>query len=143
MLDTSCSFHLLNKTVIDECKSFTCGNDDLDDFFKNEAENYTKQLIAKSYCFRLKSDLSVMICAFTLSNSKIKVKGLKKRKEITQNIPHGKILEGYPAVLIGRLGVDRYYQRQGIGNELSPIVYPIWQNKVVFMNYSQTNKKIL
>jgi hypothetical protein len=81
MLDTSCSFHLLNKTVIDECKSFTCGNDDLNDFFKNEAENYTKQLIAKSYCFRLKTNLSVMICAFTLSNSKIKVKGLKKTEE--------------------------------------------------------------
>ncbi|KAA6351264.1 hypothetical protein EZS27_001410 [termite gut metagenome] len=27
-------------------------------------------------------------------------------------------MEGYPAVLIGRLGVDINYQRQGIGNEL-------------------------
>ncbi|KAA6351265.1 hypothetical protein EZS27_001411 [termite gut metagenome] len=94
MLDTSCSFHLLNKTVIDECKSFTCGNDDLNDFFKNEAENYTKQLIAKSYCFRLKTNLSVMICAFTLSNSKIKVKGLKKGRKLLKTYLTEKLWRG-------------------------------------------------
>ncbi|KAA6342920.1 hypothetical protein EZS27_009380 [termite gut metagenome] len=118
MLEASCSLHPLNETVINECKPFTCGNNDLDDFFKNDAENYAKQLIGKSYCFRLETDLSTIICAFTLSNSKIKVKGLDKKRKIVKNIPHRKSLEGYPAVLIGRLGINIEHQRQGVGDEL-------------------------
>jgi GNAT superfamily N-acetyltransferase len=37
---------------------------------------------------------------------------------LTENIPHEKHLSSYPALLIGRLGVNKKYAKRGIGSEL-------------------------
>ena len=37
---------------------------------------------------------------------------------MTENIPHEKTLNSYPATLIGRLGVDKEFSGKGIGTEL-------------------------
>jgi hypothetical protein len=46
---------------------FSCGNDDLDEFFNKDAHYYSAQLLGKSYCFRLKDNLNIIICAFSVS----------------------------------------------------------------------------
>lgn len=33
------------------CQDFSCGNDDLDDFFKNGAIRYDEDLMGKTYCW--------------------------------------------------------------------------------------------
>jgi GNAT superfamily N-acetyltransferase len=116
-LTDSCFISTLdNKTQI-QSQPFSCGDEDLDDFFLNNADNYAQQLLGKSYCYRLKKDQSVIVCAFTLSNSSIDAKNLpnSRKKKLTGNIPYEKQLSSYPATLIGRLGVSKTYRKKGIG----------------------------
>ena len=100
--------------------NFSCGDRDLDDFFLNDAIKYERQLLGKTFCFRLKSDWSVIVCMFTLSNASVDSRKLpnSRRKKLTENIPHEKSLSSYPAALIGRLGVNKEFGGKGIGAEL-------------------------
>jgi hypothetical protein len=68
-----CTFGVLNENIINECHSFLCGNDDLDEFFQHDAPLYSRQLLGKSYCFRLDDDMRIIVCAFTVSNDSIRV----------------------------------------------------------------------
>ena len=103
-----------------EISRFSCGDKDLDDFFLNDAAKYERQLLGKSYSIRLKSNSSIVVCAFTLSNSSIDARNLpnNRRRKLTENIPYEKSLSSYPATLIGRLGVDKDFGGKGIGTEL-------------------------
>jgi ribosomal protein S18 acetylase RimI-like enzyme len=123
-LKDECFFSVLNNEVLNECKRISCGIDDLDEFFEQDVDNYTQQLLGKSYCFRLQIDSSTIVCVFTVSNSKLRVRDLpsSRKERITKNIPFEKRFDGYPAVLIGRLGVNIDYQRKGIGNELMEFI---------------------
>ena len=38
-LESSCIRTVLSSSVLNRCKSFSCGNDDLDSFFFNDAVN--------------------------------------------------------------------------------------------------------
>ncbi|MDR0546981.1 MAG: GNAT family N-acetyltransferase [Dysgonamonadaceae bacterium] len=92
----------------------------MDDFFRNDADDYLRQLLGKSYCYTLDENPNVIVCAFTLSNSSMDVKRLpnnRKMKVIT-DIPREKHLSSYPAMLIGRVGVNKDFGKQGIGSEL-------------------------
>lgn len=102
--------------------SFSCGDEDLDGFFRNDAENYASQLLSKTYCFSLKDKPDVVVCAFTVSNDGIRREHLTNnaRRRVAKNIPFLKAskLCTFPAVLIGRLGVSKDFVRSGIGSEL-------------------------
>ena len=52
---------------------FSCGDKDLDEFFTNDCIDFTKQLLGKTYCYRLNEDPSKVVCAFTLANAGIRV----------------------------------------------------------------------
>ena len=103
-----------------QSRSFSCGDEDLDDFFLHDADKYERQLLAKSYCFCLDRDNSVIVCVFTLSNAHIDARKLpnNRKRKMTENIPYEKSLSSYPAALIGRLGVNKQYGGKGIGTEL-------------------------
>lgn len=62
-------------------QSFSCGNADLDEFFQHDAPLYSRQMLGKSYCFRLDENPSVIVCAFTLSNDSIRVDMLPNSRE--------------------------------------------------------------
>ena len=99
---------------------FSCGDKDLDDFFLNDAIKYERQLLGKTYFFRLDEDNSTVVCMFTLSNSSIDARNLpnNRKRKLTEKIPHEKSLSSYPATLIGRLAVNKEYSGKGIGKEL-------------------------
>jgi GNAT superfamily N-acetyltransferase len=122
-LKTCSQFQFGEKTEI-EWSQFSCGDNDLDSFFLNDAANYERQLLGKTYCFALNETSSVIVCAFTLSNSSIDVRNIprSRRDKVTKNIPHEKSFSSYPAVLIGRLGVSREYGGRGIGTELMEFI---------------------
>ena len=103
-----------------ESFKFSCGDKDLDNFFLHDAVKYERQLLGKTYLFRLDNNNSVIVCAFTLSNSSIDSRNLpnNRKKKLTENIPHEKSLSSYPATLVGRLGVDMEFGGKGIGTEL-------------------------
>lgn len=103
---------------------FYCGDTDLDNFFQNEAILYSKQLLGKSYCFRLEQDPTIVVCAFTVANASMRVDFLPnaRKKKISKNIPHQKEHKSYPAVLVGRLGVNIGYQSHHVGCELMDFI---------------------
>lgn len=121
---SQCTFRLYDESVIENCAEFICGHADLDDFFKNDAVNYTLQLIGKTYCFTLDEHPEEIVCAFTLSNDSIKLKNIPnaRKRKINANIPFAKHFNSYPAVLIGRLGVNANYAGKGIGRELMDFI---------------------
>jgi GNAT superfamily N-acetyltransferase len=110
---------LYDLTSPDDMVDFTCGDHDLDDFFTNDCFGYARQLLGKSYCYKLDSDPTQVVCAFTLANAGIRVDDLPnaRKKKIETDIPHVKSLKDYPAVLIGRLAVSMKFHSQHIGSD--------------------------
>lgn len=119
-LEDQCSFHVFTREVHNICIDFSCNDEDLDDFFNKDCHNYSDQLLGKTYCFRLDSNLQEVVCAFTLSNDSIKASFLPnaRKKKVTKEIPQAKQMKSYPAVLIGRLGVNKKFRDKGIGTSL-------------------------
>lgn len=117
-------FTVLDEDIIDVARDFSCGNPDLDDFFHNDCLAYSKSLFGKSYCFYKKSSREDVICAFTVSNASIFTNRLpnSRKKKIGKTIPFEKRDLIYPAVLIGRLGVNHKYQRYHVGTELMDFI---------------------
>lgn len=60
-LSDSCTFHELTDDILAVCHPFSCGNEDLDDFFAHDATRYAHFLMGKTYCFLSTSLLS--LCA--------------------------------------------------------------------------------
>lgn len=110
-------FHL--ESLSTPISNFDCSNPDLNDFFINDAIDYVNALMGKSYCFTLKSDLSQVVCAFTISNDSLNLREHSSRKNnVNRNIPNAKRMKTYPAVKIGRLGVSKDFQKMGVGSQL-------------------------
>ncbi len=114
-----CTLKVFNNSLLDFCLPFDCGNDDLNEFFAKDIINYSAQLLGKSYCFTLDDDPRIIICAFTISNDSIKTINLPngRKKKLTKVIPRDKQMRSYPAVLIGRLGVNKFYRKDLVGNQ--------------------------
>lgn len=100
------------------CGGFTCGNDDLDDFFLKDASKYAEELLGKTYCWVTDEVPRRIVSMFTLSNDSIKTRNLlsKERNKLQRKISNVKRGRSYPATLIGRLGVSK--ECQGNGNHV-------------------------
>jgi GNAT superfamily N-acetyltransferase len=123
-LADKCTFRLLTRELIATCKPFSCGYDDLDEYFLKDSPLWADQMYGKTYCFVLKDDPKTIVCAFSLSNETIRVDLLpnSQKKRFLKEIPKEKRMRRYPAVLIGRLGVDTQFANNGIGTELMQIL---------------------
>ena len=125
----SCTLQTYNQKIIDSCNPFDCDHEDLNDFFKNDVDNYSSELLGKTYCFTLDSDPNIIVCAFTISNDSIKTTHLPnaRKKKVAKDIPRQKQMRSYPAVLIGRLGVHKDYrniegEEDNIGKQLMDFI---------------------
>lgn len=123
-LADKCTFRLLTRELIATCKPFSCGYDDLDEYFLKDSPLWADQMYGKTYCFVLKDDPQTIVCAFSLSNETIRVDLLpnSQKKRFLKEIPKEKRMRRYPAVLIGRLGVNVQFSNNGIGTELMQIL---------------------
>ena len=117
-LSDNCVFCAYTKEVAD-ASSFSCGLEDMDDFFRVDAFDYAAFKMGQSYCFRLTESPDDIVCAFTLSNDSIRIYDLpRSRRDLMLHITrHRKRLNRYPGVLLGRIGVNVNYLRRGIGSE--------------------------
>ena len=117
-LQSNCSLLPVNKP--EEMSGFTCGDQDLDGFFTLDCFAYARQLLGKTYCYRLNEDSDKVVCAFTLANAGVRVSDLPnaRRKKIEAGIPHAKALKDYPAVLVARLGVSSEFRSKHIGSDV-------------------------
>ena len=116
-----CTLGILTQDVLDTSYPFTCGNDeDMDEFFRDDAVDYTYFKMGKSYCFRLDAAPKQIIACFTVSNDSLRIYDLpSSRKKAMWDITNReKMLSRYPGVLIGRLAVNIDYARRGIGSQI-------------------------
>ena len=98
-------------------KPFDCGNADLNDFLLNDAKAYASRLLAVTY---LLEDDKELLAFFSVSNDRISINESDKAtwRKIKKEFPHSKHRSDYPAVKIGRLGVDKKHQNEHIGRSL-------------------------
>lgn len=113
-------FCKLDREMMNSSKSFSCGNVDLDEFFQGDFIVYAESLFGKSYCFINIEKTDELICAFTVANASIFTNRLPnaRKKKVGKEVPFLKRDLIYPAVLIGRLGIDIKYQHCHVGTEL-------------------------
>lgn len=76
---------------------------------------YSKEHLGKTYVF-VDNDTSEIVAFFTVSNDSIKTTFIPKNStnRVQRKIPGLKHLRTYPAVLIGRLGVNKSFQGKGL-----------------------------
>jgi GNAT superfamily N-acetyltransferase len=102
---------------------FDCGDDDINEFLREDALLYQDQKIASTYLFTDKGKIAAF---FSISNDCLKDLGedrgysnnIWNRFHRKTGIPNDKRIRKYPAVLIGRLGIDKQYQGNKLGNKL-------------------------
>ena len=120
-IEDNCEFVEWSRPLIENCSDFSCAHDkDIENFFKNDFENYNNQLLGKSYGF-VKADTSLeLVAAFTVSNSMLPVSSLPKniKNKINRPIPNIKRNSQYPAVLVGQLAVFDSFAGKHIGDEI-------------------------
>lgn len=123
-LSEKCKLSVLTEEIRTSCQPFTCGKDDMDEFFSKDYSDYAFYMMGKSYCFRLRDDATKIVCAFTLSNDSIRISDLpRSRKDYMKSITHHeKSLRRYPGVLIGRLAVASEFANRGVGSEVIRMV---------------------
>jgi len=109
-----CNIVPLNDTLAS--LPFVCGNsqgeEDLNEFFHNQAMLFAKERLGKTYCVVTDAPTTTIVAFFTVSNDSVKTTFIPKQavNKIERKIPGRKHLHTYPAVLIGRLGVSKEYQ---------------------------------
>lgn len=112
VLEDKCQLARVTREVLEYCQPFTCGDEDLDDFFANNAVAYEKELMGKTYCWVLRDDVTKIVGMITLANASIQTTHLQNhpRRKLNDNITYSKQGRTYPGVLIGRLGVNVDFQ---------------------------------
>jgi GNAT superfamily N-acetyltransferase len=98
-------------------KPFDCGDADLNDFFLNDAKLYQKQCLAVTY---FEENENQTLFFFSLRNDRISASDTTKWNKIGRNLPNDKRTRkgAYPAVKIGRLGIDKDFQGKGLGRDV-------------------------
>lgn len=106
-----------------QIEHFDCGNQDLNEFFLIDAIKYQHELLGESY-FLVERASKRVVCAFSLSNDGIKTFDLpnSRKRKVRDSVPREKHTKSFPATLVGRLGVDLAFARQGVGGQLMNII---------------------
>ena len=107
-LTEHCTLSYYTEETFHRCQPFTCGkDDDMDEFFRKDVFDYNEFLMSKAYCFRLKEDLTQIVCVFTLSNDSIRIYDLPSS-------PRNKM---WSMGITGTGSIDSYNLRQTIMTE--------------------------
>lgn len=136
MLSPNPKFEFRRLNPNDTIKNFDCANNDLNDFFINEAQNYAKELLAVTYVIENENDTIALFC---VSNDLISPDDTDSAtwRKIKERIPHSKHRGDYPAVKIGRLGVSSKYKNQGYGTIIIDYV------KMTFITNNRTGCRFI
>ncbi len=106
----------------DERPEFSCGDADLDEFYRLDSIEGGKQLLAVTYLLYDVEDEknkcpANLVAFFCVSNDSIKKEEVPRSafERVTKPVPHQKRYTSMPAVKIGRLGIHVDHQRKGLG----------------------------
>jgi len=107
-------YRLLKLSGENNTSAFDCGDNDLNDFIRNDAWKYQQELLSVTYSFLNKND--EIAAFFSVSNDSLKDQDFERWNNLSRKLPNRKRRKDYPAVKIGRLGVNSGYR--GIGSEI-------------------------
>ena len=103
----------------DDLSNFTCGDDDLDDFIRNDAVFYAEERLASNYIMTSDEGL---LAYFSLANDRISFHDFNTLTEFNRfrrkKFVNSKRIKGYPAVKVCRLAVDVRSKGLGVGTFL-------------------------
>ena len=121
-LESSFSDYEVRKLLENETiKSFDCGDDDLNDFIMNRADDYHKAMLAVTYVFEHKASGKI-IGYFSLANDKVSIDDFVSNTEFNRfrrkRFTNEKRIRSYPSVKICRLGIDNDFRGFGVGTKL-------------------------
>lgn len=122
---SQCTFERVSPSMLEQCEPFSCGHEDLDDFFRNDYKLYADKLLGKTYAFRCIDNTSKIVSIFTLSNDAIRIKQLLPidKEQIEYVTENGeKNLRRFPGVLIGRLGTNQTVAGKGYGTAVMDFI---------------------
>lgn len=121
-----CQFAKVNRGLLNNCKSFTCGDTDLDDFLYSDSLAYDRDMMGKTYCWVLNDDVTNIVGFVTLANAGIQTTHLQNnpKRHLNKSIAYNKQGRTYPAVLIGRIAVAKEFQGKEfrIGSQIMDFV---------------------
>lgn len=113
---------------------FNCGDEDLNDFILNESQLYSQARLAVSYIIENKHDRHVA-GFFSLSNDRVSISDFESKTEFNRfrkkRFVNEKRIKSYPAVKIGRLGIDLSVKGQSLGTFILDFIksYFVMDNK--------------
>ncbi len=121
------------KEVAEYCFPFSCGDEELDSFFARQVFLYQEELLCRAFCWINKNNDKEIVAVATFSYDGIKSYTLdsSSRNSLQRKIPYKKHHRSYPAMLIGRLGVNKHYQGKGlnIGSQLMQTIKVLCANE--------------
>lgn len=125
-----CVLSVLSAEHLNQSNTFDCGSSDdeqdLNDFFANDALPYQQKLLGKTYLFRSRQDPKEIVTAFTLANDSIRLtnKLAEEYKEsfLEDTDLRDKSIKRFPAVLLGRLGTSTKFAHQGYGSAVMDFI---------------------
>lgn len=101
--------------------SFSCGDEDLDDFIINDASPYRDALLAVTYVLERRMNQEI-VAYFSLANDRISLRDFPNNTEFNRFRRHRfvneKRLTNYPAVKLCRFAVSGTVKGQSIGSFL-------------------------
>ena len=97
-------------SVLTDTSDFDCGDDDLNDFLKTDALRDSNNWISSTFVLEINEKV---IGFFTIAWDTIQTNKICESDQV-ENYPYAK----YSAIKLARLGVDKAWQRKGIGTEL-------------------------
>jgi GNAT superfamily N-acetyltransferase len=118
LLDKIAIVRLEEETQI---SSFDCGDDDLNDFLKNDANNYLTSMLAVTYLIKFETEIAAYFCLSNDSLTRTTVLTAEEKSlwnKVGRKIPNSKRRKTYPAVKIGRLAVNQKFSGLGLGTQI-------------------------
>ena len=136
-----CDIIPATKEKLSQSKTFSCDDDDLDEFFAKDCLLNQQKLLGKTYFFCLRSRPDTIVSAFSLSNDSIRLTNRitdeYKEQFLDDTELHDKTMKRFPAVLIGRLGTNKEFAGKGYGFAMMDFI------KVLFRTNNRTGCRFL
>ena len=103
-----------------ETANFDCGDNDLNDFIRNDAWAYQQELLSVTYLFE--DAHKDVVTFFSVSNDSLKDQDYEKWNNLSRKVSNRKRRKEYPAVKIGRIGVSINHKGQSLGTQVMDFI---------------------
>lgn len=134
-MDIDFTINLIGENDYDRLDGFSCGEKELDDFFRYEIKSCVVHHYLAPYCASLSS--GEIVAAFTLMNDALMISGEVDKDDFLDDLTYASTpvdvefftrQHSFPAINIGHLGIMKKYQGQGIGTAILDFLADTYQN---------------